>query len=220
MPTIKAVIFDFDGLILDTESAEFQAWQEMFGEHGVPIPIDLWSTWIGTAAHTFDPIGYLEQQTGRQLDRESLRRHWRQRFREVLSGYQVRPGVSEYLSKAPELGLRVGLASSSNRSWVVGHLTEHGLVDRFATICTADDVERVKPDPALYLLAAANLGVEPGAAIAFEDSPNGARAAKAAGLKCVAVPNPLTRQFQFPPVDLRLESMAEMSLEAVLERMG
>lgn len=218
MLTIKAVIFDFDGLILDTESAEFQAWQELFGEHDVPIPIDLWSTWIGTAADTFDPIGYLEQQTGRRLDRDGLRRRWRQRFLGVLSGYQVRPGVQEYLTAARRLGLRIGLASSSSRNWVVGHLTEHGLADRFETICTSDDVERVKPDPALYRLAAAKLGVEPESALAFEDSPNGAKAARAAGLRCVIVPNPLTRQFQFPPVDLRLESMAEVSLEALLER--
>lgn len=219
MSTFAAVVFDFDGLILDTESAEFQSWQELFTDHGVPIPIETWNNWIGTAADTFDPIGYLEEQTGRPLEKDGLRRRWRQRFLDVLAGYQVRPGVEEYLTTAREMGLRIGLASSSSRSWVEGHLTRHGLIDRFETICTADDVEKVKPDPALYRLAVTNLGVAPAAAIAFEDSPNGAKAARAAGLRCVIVPNPLTRQFQFPPVDLRLESMAELGLAAVMERL-
>jgi beta-phosphoglucomutase-like phosphatase (HAD superfamily) len=115
--------------------------------------------------------------------------------------------------------LKIGLASSSPCEWVEGHLERLGLRPYFESIIASDDVVLTKPDPALYTSACAALGVEPGRAVALEDSPNGALAAKRAGLHCVAVPNELTKFLPFPAVDLRLDSLAEMSLDDLLAKL-
>lgn len=132
----------------------------------------------------------------------------------------ARPGVEAYLAAAKELGLKVGLASSSDFKWVSGHLKELGLFDEFEVIQTADDVEEVKPNPELYLKGAEHLGVEPSECLAFEDSVNGSIAPKRAGMKCVIVPNKVTSALLFEEYDHRLESMAEMELELLLQRLN
>ena len=98
-----------------------------------------------------------------------------------------------------------------------GWLRRHAVRDLLDVVVARDDVRKVKPDPELFLLAASRLGVEPGACVVFEDSPNGMRAALAAGMRCVAVPNALTRPLARPAVDLVLESLAERPLAEVLE---
>lgn len=110
------------------------------------------------------------------------------------------------------------MASSSSRSWVAGHLERLGLLERFALLRCSEDVARHKPFPDLYLSALQHLGVEPDQAIAFEDSPNGVRAARAAGVFCVAIPNPVTAQLESKHANLRLESFQEMSLVEFLAR--
>jgi HAD superfamily hydrolase (TIGR01509 family) len=131
----------------------------------------------------------------------------------------VRPGVLDYIAEGRRLGLKVGVASSSPRSWVAGHLTRLGIVDLFDCLCTSEDVVTVKPDPALYLLALARLGASADESIAFEDSPNGILAAKRAGLFCVAVPNPLTSQLPLDLADVRLNSMTDMPLSELLAKL-
>ncbi|AUJ78408.1 hypothetical protein CWD84_17020 [Bacillus siamensis] len=216
---IKALIFDFDGLILDTETHEYEVLQEMFEEHGSTLPLSVWGKVIGTAAG-FKPFAYLEEQLGRKLDHDELTAIRRARFDQRMKTETARPGVEAYLAAAKELGLKVGLASSSNFKWVSGHLKELGLFDEFEVIQTADDVEEVKPNPELYLKAAEHLGVEPSECLAFEDSVNGSIAAKRAGMKCVIVPNKVTSALLFEEYDHRLESMAEMELELLLQRLN
>jgi HAD superfamily hydrolase (TIGR01509 family) len=216
---IRAIIFDFDGLILDTEVPEFQTWQEIYGAHGCELPLSVWATGIGTSSDVFNPYDYLETQVGREIDREAIQAQRRQRYRELLKAQAVLPGVREYIAEAQRLGLRLGVASSSSREWVVGNLTELGLSPHFDCIKCSDDVVRVKPDPALYRCAVDALAIEPEEAIAFEDSPNGVTAAKRAGLFCVAVPNPLTCQLVLTHADLQLTSLAEMPLQRLLERL-
>jgi HAD superfamily hydrolase (TIGR01509 family) len=213
---IKAVIFDFDGLILDTESHEYHAHAEIFRQQGVELPIEVWGQCIGTNASGFDVYTYLEQLVGQPVDREKLGKERQAIFSKRMSNEEVRPGVRDYLLSAKALGLRIGLASSSPRIWVAGHLEAHQLIHYFETIRTADDVEHVKPNPALYLKALADLEVLPSEAIAFEDSPNGALAAKRAGMYCVAVPNFATRSLLFGETDLRIDSMQEMTLSEVI----
>jgi HAD superfamily hydrolase (TIGR01509 family) len=215
----RALIFDFDGLILDTEGPEFQSWSEVYAAHGVALDLESWASCIGTIGG-FEPFGELEARLGRPIDREAIREQRRRRNQELLTAERVRPGIESYLDSANRLGLRVGVASSSPRSWVAGHLERLGLLDRFHCLRTADDVRTVKPDPELYLAATSALGVEPAAAIAIEDSPNGALAAKRAGLVCVAVPNALTRQLDLAHADLRLDSLADVSLEELLVTLG
>ena len=204
---IKAVIFDFDGTILDTEAACYQAWAEVYAQHGVELPPEQWAKAVGTAAGAFDAMGFLEERTGRPLDRariEAARQKWE---RELIASLSLRPGVRPLLLEVKARGLKLGLASNSSRAWVEGHLRPHGIIDHFDTLCTAGDVERVKPAPDLYLLALERLGVAPQEAVAIEDSPSGAAAALAAGVWCVVVPNEITQDYSFPPVHLRLPSL-------------
>lgn len=212
---IRALIFDFDGLILDTEGPEFQVWQETYQAHGHTLSFALWAACIGTTGG-FDPYDHLEEQLGRALDRDALRTQHRQRCTELLQAQPILPGVAEYIAEAQRLGLRLGVASSSTRAWVVGHLSKYGLETHFTCIKCSDDVPRTKPDPALYLAALDALAVRPEEAIALEDSPNGITAAKRAGLFCVAVPNPLTRQLPLDHADLQVSSLSALPLAHLL----
>jgi HAD superfamily hydrolase (TIGR01509 family) len=215
---IRAVVFDFDGLIIDTETPEYESFQEMYRDHGTELTMDLWGKCIGTDGSAFEPYAHLEQLLGKPIEREAVRKLRRERYKERMREVQPRPGVIDYLEEANRLGLHIGLASSSTREWVTGYLRQYQLIDYFKCIRTRDDVEKVKPDPALYLKALNDLGVQPAEVIAFEDSPNGCLAAKSAGLHCVIVPNDITGLLVFGEHDLRLTSMSSMSLTDVIAK--
>ncbi len=213
---IEALIFDFDGLILDSETPDFISWQETYASFGVELPLDVWNQNIGSVDF-FNPYIYLEELVGRPLDRQAIHAARKQRDNELMAQQTVMPGVVDYLAEARALGLKVGIASSSPHKWVDTHLARLGLNGRFDAICCRDDVDdRAKPDPAVYREALARLGVQPRHALALEDSPNGATAAKAAGLWCVAVPNGMTHSLSFPSVDRRLASLVDMPLRQLL----
>jgi putative hydrolase of the HAD superfamily len=215
---IKAIIFDFDGLILDTETPWFYAYKEMFEELGAQLPLDVWAKVIGTNFDHFHPLDYLEQQIKQKVDRVQFERQAEERHAALVQTMMVRPGVEQYLQAAQRLGLRVGLASSSSRAWVETYLIKYNLLRYFEVIRTKDDVVRVKPDPELYLQALEHLDVKNSEAVVFEDSLNGLRAAKAAGIYCVVVPNTVTSQLPFAMHDLRLNSMEDMTLEDILDK--
>jgi len=215
---IRALIFDFDGLILDTEGPEFQSWQEIYRAQGADLTLSTYAVAIGTL-DAFDPYAELERQLGRPIDRETIREERRRRNVELLECEPIRPGVESYLHDARRFGFKLGVASSSPRHWVAGHLDRLGLISRFDCLRCSDDVARVKPEPELYLSALGALGVAPEQAVALEDSPNGILAAKRAGMFCVAVPNGLTRQLPLDRADFRIDSLAEMSLEQLLGRL-
>ena len=217
---VRALVFDFDGLIIDTETPEYQAWQEIFTAHGTTLPLQTWVRCIGTADHGWDPYAALEAGSGHQVDRAAVRAERRARIQTLMREQPVRPGVESVLRQAQQLGLRIGLASSSNLEWVSRHLRDYGLLQHFDVLRTSDDVVRTKPDPALYRLAVEALGVRPDEAIAFEDSPNGLAAAKAAGLFRVAVPNPMTRQLNLDDADVVLPSIDAMPLQELLALAG
>jgi HAD superfamily hydrolase (TIGR01509 family) len=145
-----------------------------------------------------------------------IRVRHRRRYTELTQGQSILPGVLDYLTDAKRLGLKLGVASSSPREWVVGHLVQFGLREHFDCITCADDATRIKPDPELYRLALAALDLYADQAIALEDSPHGVLAAKRAGLFCVAVPNPVTRQLSLDHADLYLRSLADVPLEKLL----
>jgi HAD superfamily hydrolase (TIGR01509 family) len=213
---IRALVFDFDGLILETEEPDYLAWQEVYREHGADLPLDVWCQCVGRSSDWFDPIARLEQEVGRPLDRSAIEEQHRRRHLELIQEGSALPGVIDYLAEARRLNLPVAIASSSQRSWVSGHLDWLGLNDGWACMSCWEEGSRAKPEPDLYLSALATLGVAPHEAIAFEDSPNGVQAAKRAGMCCVAVPNPLTRSLDLSAADLRLESLAQMPLPAVI----
>jgi putative hydrolase of the HAD superfamily len=216
----KAVIFDFDGLILDTETLHVEIFEEMFNDHDIEFPYKDWIKNIGTKSN-FTIFDLLENKlVSVKVDRELWKVKNQQKFSERVTALEARPGVIEYLNAVKAEGLRIGLASSSTSKWVRNHLSNLNLIDYFETIRTADDVEFVKPDPALYKLAIEDLGVLPSECLAFEDSANGALAAVEAGLTCIIVPNHTTRHLEFPSVKQRLNSMNDVSFHQLLEVMN
>lgn len=208
---LKAINFDFDGTILETESPEYHSWREIYEEHGTELPLELWAQHIGTSSE-FDPYTHLEQKIGISIERVGIRHRRRTRHDELVLQEKILPGVLELIDEAKQAGLRIGLASSSSREWVVGHLTRLGLIDMFEVIKTSNDVQRVKPDPELYLRAIEELNVLPREALAIEDSVNGSLAAIKAGLNCIVVPNAMTRHMLFEGVNGRYGSLLEFSL--------
>jgi HAD superfamily hydrolase (TIGR01509 family) len=213
---IQAVIFDFDGLIIDSETPLFDIWSAIYAEHGHSLTLDQWQHALGTQGG-FDPYEDLSTRLAQTLDRARLSalvrdEHWARCGREPLL-----PGVRDRLEEAAALGLGTAVASSSPSAWVDPWLDRHALRQWVAVVCTRDHVSRVKPAPDLFLLAAERLGVDPAACLVFEDSPNGLRAAQAAGMRAVAVPNGLTRQLEPPVPCLVLSSLAERTLAEIIE---
>lgn len=214
---IRALVFDFDGLIVDTEIPIFRVWQRIYRERGQELPLDRWLTTIGTASAGFDPARELGVRTGEKFDPRVLKGLERLYYQEATAMQQLLPGVAEYMAAARQLGLKTAVASSSSRKWVMEHLERFGIGGHFDAIVCREDVERTKPDPELYRTALQRLEVKPAEAIALEDSTNGIQAAKAAGLFCVAVPNPLTADLDLSEADLRLVSLEAMPLRALLD---
>lgn len=215
---IDALIFDFDGVIIDTETSDFRTWQETFRYYDAELDRSLWVDAIGASREAFDVYQHLEDSTGVKRDREAVRLQRRRRYLDLVEASPILPGVTEYILEARRLGLRLGVASSSSRAWVEGHLMRRGLLKHFDCIKAAEDVSRVKPDPELYAASVAHFGIRPPDAVAIEDSANGVSAAKQAGLFCVAVPNRMTRELPLDRADIRLEALTDMPLGALVER--
>jgi HAD superfamily hydrolase (TIGR01509 family) len=215
---IRALIFDFDGLILDTETPVFQSWQEIYNSHGCRLDLEKWVVNIGKGEDDFDPIENLEQLLGRHFNRERLEALHQARERALVDVQPVLPGVEDYLKDARRLGLKVGLASCSSREWITGHLVRLKLMEYFDCLRTGDDARSLKPDPELYRKSLECLGVQPEQSIAFEDSTHGILAARRAGMYCVFVPNPLSRRLPTEPADLHLDSLEDLTLEELLRR--
>lgn len=212
---IRALIFDFDGLIFDSETPDFISWQETYAHYGVELSREVWNAQIGTVL--FNPYLHLEELVGRPLDRQAVWARRKARDNELLAAQTILPGVEAYLAEAQQLGLKIGLASSSDHGWVDAHLQRLGLFEQFGVICCSDDVGGVgKPDPAVYRAAIAALDIWPHEGLALEDSPNGVTAAKEAGLWCTAVPNQMTRDLNLDHADYRLNALTDMSLSQLI----
>lgn len=217
---VRALLFDFDGLLVDTESPAFAAWRRVYSQHGQELPLDRWSAAIGTVGG-FDPLAHLEALVGAPLERDVLEAGRLDHELTLVEAEEFRPGVTEYLADAERLGLRKAIVSSGSRPWIDGHLRRLERLYGWDAIVTADGVRaRAKPSPTLYLEALDALAVGEGDAVAFEDSPNGVRAAKAAGLYCVAVPNAVTAALGLDEADVVLESLASLPLPALIRRIA
>ncbi len=209
---LEALIFDFDGTMLDTETPEFLSWQNIYSDHGATLELTDWGRGIGTWG-AFDPWVDLEAKIGRTLDKEPIVVEHHIRVKTAIEASNLLPGVLELLQSASDTGIKLAIASSSNREWVEGWARRLGVLDFFAATATQDDVLRVKPDPALYKLACEKLGVQPQHALALEDSANGAASALSAGLRCAVIPNPVTRTLEFPSGVVKLGTLAGVTLE-------
>jgi HAD superfamily hydrolase (TIGR01509 family) len=214
---IRALVFDFDGLILDTEEPVYRSWLEVYQAHGEELPFERWVQIVGSTTTGFHPQHHLEERLGRPLPKEVLDRRIGRRT-EMILAKAVLPGVVQHLDAARDLGLKIGVASSSTREWVAGHLARLGILDRFECVRCRDDVEHAKPEPDLYLSVLECLGVQASEAVAIEDSPNGVSAAKRAGMRCVAIPNSITARLDLTAADITLTSLADVSLRELLEK--
>ena len=216
---IRALVFDFDGLMVDTEATSLQSWQELYAAQGQELPLDLWLTLIGTWDAAFDPSVYLEELVGRPIAAEEHARRYSREL-ELSRQLPLMPGVLSHIEAAERRGMPLAVASSSSRVWVEGHLGNLGLRDRFACVLTRDDVVLTKPDPELYLAAAACLRVAPHEVLAYEDSSHGVTAAKDAGMPCVAVPGPLTAGSDLSRADRIVASLSDADPATLWAELG
>jgi HAD superfamily hydrolase (TIGR01509 family) len=216
---IKALIFDFDGLIMDTESPEVDAWRAIYAEYDQEFPIQVWiRDVVGATIANFDPAAHLAAVTGRRLNLPELQSRARLYRLQKLGTLSPRPGVSDYLKTARRLGLRMAVASSSGHAWVEGYLHQLGLFEYFEVILCQEDVRRVKPEPDLFLAALDALKLRAEETLVFEDSPNGVLAAQRAGMRVVAVPNSITASGSFEGTSLMMASLTELTLDELLRK--
>ena len=211
---IRALVFDFDGLILDTEKPLIDAYADVHVRHGVPFDRALFLRSVGHADYAFDPWHGFSQHA----DRAALELERRACKDELILRQSVLPGVAALLEAARAKKLRIGLASNSPHSWVDPHLARLGLLEYFGFIACREDAPSPKPEPDLYRLVLNHLGVRGHEAIAFEDSHAGSLAAKRANLWVIGVPNESTAHHDFSRADLVVSSLADVTLDALMER--
>lgn len=218
MTKIKALLFDFDGLILDTEYPLFQVWQDEFLTYGQNLEIETWAIGLGTS-HTGNEIfNDLDKHFKFEINRADFIKKCEKRAIKKIINQPIQPGVEQYIKVAKNLGLKLGVASSSERTWVIGHLKRLGIIANFDCVFCQEDVKKVKPDPELFNRVLEYFRITPDQAVVFEDSPNGISAAISAGIMCVAVQNSVSRHLKITHADIVLESLEQIPLEQLLEK--
>ncbi|NPV85191.1 MAG: HAD-IA family hydrolase [Anaerolineae bacterium] len=217
---LKGIIFDFDGLILDTETPDYIAWETVFRHYGAYLAFDEWAVGVGKKLEDFDILALLEAKVQKPLDRTQVMKMHHEIASQMIDKQPLQPGILDFICDARSKGIKLAVASSSDKKWVHGNLAKHNLTGYFDRIFTADDVSQAKPAPELYIKTLSALCLLPHEAIAIEDSPNGIRAAKAATLYCVAIPNHVTRKMDLKQADLILDTLENISLEGLLQRIG
>jgi HAD superfamily hydrolase (TIGR01509 family) len=216
---LDALIFDFDGLILDTEWPEYATVRDEFAAHGIDLPLEEWQQIVGRADHPhwFD---WLQGEVDVELERNVIVERRRTRHHALIAEEVVRPGIVSLLDEAHDAGIPVGVASSSTVAWVEGHLDRLGVLDRFTVVRCRDHVEQAKPHPELFTAALAALDADPAHSVALEDSYHGCAAAKAAGMVCVVAPNDVTRTQSFDHADLVVDGLDDVSLSLLTKIVG
>ncbi|MFD9498137.1 HAD family hydrolase [Streptomyces sp. NPDC060035] len=209
---VRGLILDFDGLIADSESIWHRVLSSMYALHGAVLTEESWLRGVGASLAEFDPFEELASLTGAPARRASFEAEGESMFRELMERSVPLPGVTDLLGQAAALGLRCAVASSSRRESVVPYLRQYGLLGGFDHVITRESAPRAKPAPDLYLEALSRLGLSPHEAVAFEDSPPGLQAARAAGIRCVVVPGAVTRSLDFEGYHLRLATLLGFEL--------
>lgn len=206
---LRALIFDFDGLLVDTETVLIDAWVQLHTEDGIQVD--------GSALHHIvgltDVVHDYWTAYAPEIDRNVLEERYRVAARRLTFDAPPLPGALALLNAARTAGLKIGIASNSSHDHVEGHLAHRGMLGLFDYIACRDDVAVGKPEPDVYLASLRGLGVKATDAIAFEDSVPGHVSAHRAGLRVVVVPNPSTVHFEFVHASLKLGSLADTSLE-------
>jgi HAD superfamily hydrolase (TIGR01509 family) len=207
--TLAAVLFDFDGVLVDTEWAIYQSWKRVFKSHGHALPLALYTRCIGSDFATWSPKTHLEELTGLSFDWHDLDVRRQEEILRDLSHQRPMCGALGLLEKLAAAGVPCAVVSSSSHRWVDGWLEKLGLAGYFATVVCRGDAPRIKPAPDLFLTAAQRLAIPPAACLVIEDSLNGLAAAKAAGMPVWMVPNKVTAGLDFSAADRVFRSLAE-----------
>ncbi len=194
---MKALIFDFDGLIMDTEVPIYEAWKETYAAFNCDLPLEDYAGCVGSDFDGFDPKSYLESRIDEEVDWETWDLKREARALELVNQLGAMAGVLALLETAYENGIACAVASSSSRNWVETHLDRIGFRKYFPLIRCIDDVAAPKPSPELFLAAAEGLEIDPADGLVLEDSLNGLVAASSAGIPCLAVPNQITSHLDF-----------------------
>ncbi len=186
---MKAVVFDMDGVLFDTEIVCMKAWMAVAERRGLSGMEEIFNQVIGLNAN--DSRLIVLKAYGEDFDYPGFRQEAAEFFQKDIreNGLPVKPGVPEILEWLKGSGYKVGLASSTRSESVLSHLKQAEMEDYFSIVVTGDMIEHSKPRPDIYLLACSRLGVEPEQAYAIEDSPNGVRSAHAAGMWTIMVPD-------------------------------
>jgi len=200
-------------VLVDTEWAIYDAWHRTFQSNGHPLPLDVYTQCIGSDFATWSPKTHLEELTGQAFDWHDLDTRRQEQIVRDLAGEGPMIGVVKFLEKLKAQGVRAAVVSSSSHHWVDGWLEKLGLGHWFETVVCRGDAPRIKPAPDLYLEAVRRLGVEPSDCLIIEDSLNGIKAARAAGIEVWAVPNRVTAC-----LDFSLAGAVFPSLEQVAEQ--
>ena len=208
---ISAVLFDFDGVLVDTEWAIYQAWLRTFRAHDHDLPLDVYTHCIGSDFATWSPKTHLEDLTGLAFDWHDLDTRRQREIVAELDGERAMPGVIPLLDQLAAADVRRAVVSSSSHQWVDGWLEKIALAERFETVVCRGDAERIKPAPDLYLEAARRLDLDPARCLVIEDSLNGVKAAKAAGMPVWVVPNRVTAGLEFSTADRIFPSLTELA---------
>lgn len=211
---IRALVFDFDGLIVDTETPLIDSYAAVHAAHRVVFDREVFIRSVGHADYSFDPWHGFSPHA----DRAALEVERRAIKLDLLQRQPVLPGVAALIAAARSAGLRIGLASNSHHDWVEPQLTRVGLRDQFEFLACREDAPSPKPEPDLYKLVLQHFGLRGHEAIAFEDSATGVRAARRANLWAVAVPNASTAHHDFAEASLRVASLADVTLTGLRTR--
>lgn len=214
--TIKGIIFDFDGLIVDTETPELKAWQELFRRFDVEFSFDEYAQTIGMIYDDTSALDILESRLSTPIDKARLFKEFKKRKVELIDAQPLRSGVLDVLKSSKSIGLKIGLASSAKLEWVSRYIQKHEINQYFECVRTRENVANPKPDPELYQATLACLGLKARQVIALEDSINGVSAARAAGVHTVAVPNSVTRIFDFSQAHLVLKHLTDIPLQEMI----
>lgn len=205
----SAILFDFDGILVDTEWAIYQAWLKTFQDHGHDLPLELYTRCIGSDFDTWSPKEHLEDLTGDSYDWHDLDTRRQEEIVAELRNEGPMPGAIDWLKDLRNQGLPLAVISSSSHHWVDDWLERLNMAGFFNTTVCRGDAPQIKPAPDLYLEAARQLSLSPTECLVIEDSLNGTRSAKAAGMTVWAVPNRVTSCLDFTEADRVSESLTD-----------
>jgi putative hydrolase of the HAD superfamily len=208
--SVAAVLFDFDGVLVDTEWEIYQAWLATFQSHGEDLPLSLYTRCIGSDFDAWSPKLHLEDLTQLKFDWLKMDEQRQVVIRAALAKQGPIQGVVEVLKNLKEKGISIAVVSSSSHHWVDGWLEKLNLSKYFDEVVCKGDAPRIKPAPDLFLEAAKRLDVSAQNCLVIEDSVNGLNAAKAAGMQVWIVPNRVTSCLDFSAADAVFPSFAEL----------